>query len=80
MEAAGLMDSPPEPVRIPYEATTLAGYLFAPDATGAARPTVVFPCGYDSTAEAGWVNVPPALQRGYNVLVTQIRTIEKPVE
>jgi alpha-beta hydrolase superfamily lysophospholipase len=67
--AAGLMDSPPEPARIPYEGTTLAGYLFAPDATGAARPTVVFPCGYDSTAEAGWGNVPPALQRGYNVLV-----------
>jgi pimeloyl-ACP methyl ester carboxylesterase len=30
---------------------------------------VIFPCGYDSTAEAGWVNVPDALDRNYNVLV-----------
>jgi hypothetical protein len=67
--AAGLMGQPVEQVRIPYEETTLAGYLFSPDDTGAPRPTLVFPCGYDSTAEAGWVNVPPALERGYNVLL-----------
>jgi pimeloyl-ACP methyl ester carboxylesterase len=29
----------------------------------------VFPAGYDSTAEAGWVNVPAAIARGYNVLL-----------
>jgi hypothetical protein len=67
--ASELMDHPAEHVRIPYEGTTISGYLFAPDASGAARPTLLFPCGYDSTAEAGWTNVPPALQRGYNVLV-----------
>jgi hypothetical protein len=67
--AAELMDHPAEHVRIPYEGTTLSGYFFAPDGSGAARPTLLFPCGYDSTAEAGWSNVPPALQRGYNVLV-----------
>jgi Alpha/beta hydrolase family len=66
--ATGLMDSHAEHVRIPYQSTTISGYLFAPDATGAARPTLLFPCGYDSTAEAGWVNVPAALERGYNVL------------
>jgi hypothetical protein len=67
--ALELMDHPAEHVRVPYEGTTLSGYLFAPDTSGTARPTLLFPCGYDSTAEAGWVNVPPALQRGYNVLV-----------
>ena len=67
--ATALMDIGVEQVRIPYEETTLGGYLFAPDDSGASRPTLVFPCGYDSTAEAGWVNVPPALKRGYNVLV-----------
>jgi dienelactone hydrolase len=32
------------------------------------RPTLLFPAGYDSTAAAGWVQVPDALARGYNVL------------
>jgi hypothetical protein len=63
------MDHPARPVRIPYEGTTLSGYLFAPDDSASARPTLLFPSGYDSTAEAGWVNVPAALERGYNALV-----------
>lgn len=67
--ATALMNHPAEHVRIPYAGTTISAYLFAPDRSGEARPTLLFPCGYDSTAEAGWVNVPPALQRGYNVLV-----------
>ncbi|PWW23672.1 hypothetical protein JD79_02847 [Geodermatophilus normandii] len=66
--AAALMDSPAERVAIPYEGTTLPGWLFAPDASGTPRPTVVLPCGYDSTAEYGWADVPPALERGYNAL------------
>jgi hypothetical protein len=45
--ASELMDHPAEHVRIPYEGTTISGYLFAPDASGAARPTLLFPCGYD---------------------------------
>ena len=67
--ATALMDRPVTEVRIPYEETTLRGYLGAPDRSGERRPTLLFPCGYDSTAEAGWANVPPAVQRGYNVLV-----------
>lgn len=31
-------------------------------------PTIVMPCGYDSTAESGWVFAQGALTRGYNVL------------
>jgi predicted alpha/beta-fold hydrolase len=67
--AIALMDWRAETVRIPYQDTVLAGYFFAPDDTRTKRPTVLFPCGYDSTAEAGWVNVPAALERGYNALV-----------
>ncbi|HEY7827150.1 MAG TPA: hypothetical protein VIB99_02885, partial [Candidatus Limnocylindrales bacterium] len=67
--AANLMAESVADVRIPYEQTTLKGYFCAPDRGGAARPTLIMPCGYDSTAEAGWVNVPDALARGYNVLL-----------
>ena len=67
--ATALMDHPAEAVRIPYDTTTVSGYLFTPDGAAQARPTVIFPCGYDSTAEAGWANVPAALERGYNALV-----------
>ena len=63
------MEHGAEPVRIPYGHTTLGGHLFAPDRSGVARPTLLFPCGYDSTAETGWVNVSGALMRGYNVVV-----------
>ncbi|UZF57732.1 alpha/beta hydrolase [Gordonia polyisoprenivorans] len=31
-------------------------------------PTIVMPCGYDSTAESGWIFAQGALARGYNVL------------
>ena len=67
--ATELMDHPAERVQIPFEQTYLIGYFYAPDDKGTKRPTLLFPCGYDSTAEAGWVNVPAALERGYNVLV-----------
>jgi hypothetical protein len=67
--ATALMDHPAEAVRIPYDTTTLSGYLFAPDDAGGARATVIFPCGYDSTAEAGWAGVLAAVERGYNALV-----------
>jgi pimeloyl-ACP methyl ester carboxylesterase len=65
------MDHLAERVRIPYEGTALAGYLYAPDDSGTSRPTIVMLCGYDSTAEYGWVDVPPALERGYAVLVVE---------
>ena len=67
--AIALMGIRAERVRIPYQGTSLVGYLFASDDLGTKRPTVLFPCGYDSTAEAGWVNVPAALDHGYNALV-----------
>ncbi|MET9359306.1 alpha/beta hydrolase [Streptomyces sp. NPDC006632] len=67
--AAALFDSPVESVAIPYEDTTLPGYLFLVDDSGTARPTVVYTNGYDSTAEeAYFVIAAAALRRGYNVL------------
>jgi dienelactone hydrolase len=67
--ALELMDGPAHAVQIPYEHTTLRGYLLAPAGADSKRPTVIFPAGYDSTAEAGWVNAPAALERGYNVVL-----------
>jgi hypothetical protein len=68
-EARKLMDHPAELVTIPFEGKSLTGYLFAPDSSGRPRPTLMMPCGYDSTAEAGWYGVPAALDRGYAVLL-----------
>src|SRR2546430_303350 len=67
--AAALFDTPVEAVSIPYEDTTLPAYLFLVDDSGAARPTVVYNSGYDSTREESYyVIAAAALRRGYNVL------------
>jgi alpha-beta hydrolase superfamily lysophospholipase len=67
--AINLMDRPVLHIDIPYETTTLPGYLFLVDDSGAARPTVVYTNGYDSTAEESWFAIAAAaLKRGYNVL------------
>ncbi|MGA9875018.1 MAG: alpha/beta fold hydrolase [Solirubrobacteraceae bacterium] len=67
--AIELMPTPVETVTIPYEDTTLPGYLFLADDTGAARPTVIVTGGFDSPAEeAYFVVAAAALRRGYNVL------------
>jgi hypothetical protein len=58
-----------ETAEIPYANTHLKGYFFAPDSSGEPRPTLLLPCGYDSTAESGWSGVPGALRRGYNAFV-----------
>ena len=67
--AAALFDTPVQAVSIPYEGTTLPAYLFLVDDSGAARPTVVYNSGYDSTREeAYFVIAAAAMRRGYNVL------------
>lgn len=49
--------------------TAIHAWLFRPDSnTDRARPTIVMPCGYDSTAESGWGFAQGALARGFNVL------------
>ncbi len=67
--AVPLLDRPVELLSIPYEGATLKAYFFAPDDSGTPRPTVLAPCGYDSTAEEGLVFVTGALDRGYNAVV-----------
>jgi pimeloyl-ACP methyl ester carboxylesterase len=58
-----------EQVSIPYEGTTLPGYLYRADDSGHARPTIIYNNGYDSTLEESYfVIAAAALARGYNVL------------
>ncbi|MEV6768196.1 alpha/beta fold hydrolase [Nocardia sp. NPDC051030] len=67
--ATELMDRPVRAVEIPYEDTTLPGYLFLVDESGAARPTIIFNSGFDSTLEESYFALAAAaLTRGYNVL------------
>ncbi|MFD1515274.1 alpha/beta hydrolase family protein [Halomarina rubra] len=56
---------------IPYEGTTIPGYLFVPDDREGPRPTVVCVGGFDSLAEELYFlcGVPEALARGYAVVL-----------
>jgi hypothetical protein len=55
------------------DGASMAAYLFrspTPGASAAGRPVVLAPCGYDSTAEAGYsANAYMALRHGYDCLV-----------
>ncbi len=68
-DAAALLDIPARAVRIPYEDTTIPGYLFLADDSGEPRPTVLYHGGYDSTLEEDYLALAAgALRRGYHVL------------
>lgn len=67
--AIPLLDLHVETLAVPFAGTTLKAYFFAPDASGTPRPTVLAPCGYDSTAEDGLVYLTGPLERGYNAVV-----------
>ena len=64
---------------LPHEVTTMdlehdgvaaAGYLLRPAGDSTARPTVLLPAGYDSTAEAGYADsAVDVLEHGMNALV-----------
>ena len=70
LKGAALSDFPVEPVEIPFEGTTLPGYLLLVDDSGAPRPTVVHTNGFDSTIqEMYFAHGPSAVDRGYNVLL-----------
>src|SRR5260370_21853496 len=68
--AAGSLFHPPvQAASIQYEDPTLPAYLFLVDDSGAARPTIIYNSGYDSTREESYyVIAAAALRRGYNVL------------
>jgi pimeloyl-ACP methyl ester carboxylesterase len=66
---ASLFDPSIEPVEIPYEGTTLPGYLHRVDGSGAPRPIVLMHSGFDGSAEEMHVDgARAAVERGYNVL------------
>jgi len=67
--AAELLEPPARRAEIPYEGTTLPGYLFRADASGAPRPTVIYHGGFDATLEESYFAVARgAVERGYTVL------------
>ncbi|WP_419786139.1 alpha/beta hydrolase family protein [Pseudodesulfovibrio sp.] len=69
-KGAKLLDHPAEVVDIPYEGTTLPGYLLLPDDTGQPRKTVIIQTGFDGTAEELYFeNARFALERGWAVLL-----------
>ncbi|WP_166375846.1 alpha/beta hydrolase family protein [Aeromicrobium phragmitis] len=49
--AAALTDGRIEQIEVPFEGTTMEGYIVRPDGSGARRPTVLFLGGADSWAE-----------------------------
>ena len=57
-------------VAVPYEGTTLPGYLLRPDASGARRPTFVMTNGSDGPLASLWATgAAEALERGWNAFV-----------
>ena len=57
-------------VEVPYENTTLPGYLLRPDAGGGRRPTLVMTNGSDGPLAGLWATgAAEALDRGWNAFV-----------
>lgn len=63
-----LSDPPVEQLEIPYEGAKLKGWLFAADATGSPRPTVILNNGSDGPVTSMWPRAEAALARGYNAM------------
>lgn len=61
---------PVQRVDIPYQDTSMPGWLFRPDASTEVRPTLVANNGSDGTTSGLWCHsVEAGLERGYNVLL-----------
>lgn len=70
LKFARLADRPIRPVEIPFDGTTLPGYLALVDGSGKKRPLLIIQTGFDGTAEELYYsNAVFAVQRGYNVLL-----------
>jgi pimeloyl-ACP methyl ester carboxylesterase len=69
VQAATLFSFPCEAIEIPYEGSTLPGYLYCVDHSGTPRPTLIFHGGFDSTVEELYFGgAAAALEHGYNCL------------
>jgi len=61
---------PVERVDIPYEGSSMPGWLFSPDNSGARRPALVMNNGSDGSISGLWCEgAEGGLERGYNVLL-----------
>lgn len=61
---------PVERVEIDLDGVHMPAYFFGVDGSGAPRPALVYPCGYDSTVEEGYGwGVAEPLPRGFNCLI-----------
>lgn len=61
---------PVQRVNIPYQDTSMPGWLFQPDASTEVQPTLVANNGSDGTTSGLWCHsVEAGLERGYNVLL-----------
>jgi len=70
LKAAALSGGLIEPVRIPYEKTTLPGYFIKADKSGEKRPLLMIQTGLDGTAEdLYFILGVQAAKRGYNCLI-----------
>ncbi|WP_445169249.1 alpha/beta hydrolase family protein [Mycolicibacterium sp. Dal123E01] len=69
IDAAALLDSPVEPIEIPYEGTVLHGYFYRAHSTDEPRPTLIMHSGFDGTCEEmHFMGAAAAQERGYNVV------------
>ena len=69
-KAAKLSKNPIKFVRIPFEKTTLPGYLCLVDNSGKKRPLLIIHSGFDGTAEELYFEIGRlAVERGFNVLL-----------
>lgn len=67
--AARLFNPAIEPIEIPFEHTTLPGYLYRAEAAGTARPAVVMHNGIDgSVEEMHFFGAAAAVERGFTAL------------
>lgn len=70
LKAAQLSEGRIRPVRIPYEKTTLPGYLVTPDNSRRKRPLLLIQTGLDGTAEdLYFIIAAQAAKRGYACLI-----------
>jgi len=67
--AMKLLGVPVEYVRIPFEETTLPGYLYRPMAGGKDAPLLIVQTGFDGTAEELYGTANAAIKRGYYCLI-----------
>jgi hypothetical protein len=66
--ARPLLDTSVEPCRVQAQDGELKGYFYRSGAAGETRPTVLLPCGYDSTAEESHVFAMAAVRQGFSAL------------